>query len=76
MRVVETRASIGPEGLLTVQLPSDVPEGSYAVVIVLAESPAQPEEEYTLDDFPVDNGGPWPEGLSLRREDMYDDWGR
>jgi len=27
-------------------------------------------------DFPVDNLGPWPEGLSLRREDMYGDDGR
>ncbi|VAW80979.1 hypothetical protein MNBD_GAMMA14-2578 [hydrothermal vent metagenome] len=27
-------------------------------------------------DFPVDDPGPWPEGLSLRREDMYDDDGR
>lgn len=23
-------------------------------------------------NFPVDDLGPWPEGLSLRREDMYD----
>ena len=27
-------------------------------------------------DFPVDNPGPWPEELSLRREDMYGDDGR
>lgn len=27
----------------------------------------------SLDDFPVDDLGPWPEGLSLRREDMYGD---
>jgi len=27
-------------------------------------------------DFPVDDPGPWPEGLSLRREDMYGDDGR
>jgi mRNA-degrading endonuclease RelE of RelBE toxin-antitoxin system len=27
-------------------------------------------------DFPVDNPGPWPEKLSLRREDMYGDNGR
>ena len=27
-------------------------------------------------DFPVDHLGKWPEGLSLRREDMYDDDGR
>jgi len=29
-----------------------------------------------LMDFPVDDLGPWPDGLSLRREDMYDDDGR
>lgn len=29
-----------------------------------------------LLDFPVDDLGPWPEGLSLRREDMYGDDGR
>ncbi|MCU7960214.1 MAG: DUF2281 domain-containing protein [gamma proteobacterium symbiont of Bathyaustriella thionipta] len=27
-------------------------------------------------DFPVDDLGPWPEGLNLRREDMYGDNGR
>ncbi len=27
-------------------------------------------------DFPVDDLVPWPEGLSLRREDMYGDDGR
>ena len=27
-------------------------------------------------DFPVDDLGPWPERLSLRREDMYGDDGR
>jgi hypothetical protein len=27
-------------------------------------------------NFPVDDLGPWPEGLSLRREDMYGDDGR
>jgi len=27
-------------------------------------------------DFPVDDLGAWPEGLSLSREDMYNDDGR
>lgn len=27
-------------------------------------------------EFPVDDLGPWPEGLSLHREDMYGDDGR
>jgi hypothetical protein len=29
-----------------------------------------------FDAFPVHDVGPWPEGLSLRREDMYGDDGR
>lgn len=29
-----------------------------------------------LMDFPVDDLGPWPDGLSLRREDIYGDDGR
>ena len=29
-----------------------------------------------LQDFPVDDLGIWPEGLSLNREDMYGDDGR
>ncbi len=27
-------------------------------------------------DFPVDDIGPWPDGLSLHREDMYGNDGR
>ena len=27
-------------------------------------------------NFPVDDLGPWPDGLSLHREDMYGDNGR
>jgi len=34
------------------------------------------ETSKTSLDFPVDDLGPWPEGLSLRREDMYGDDGR
>lgn len=29
-----------------------------------------------LRDFPVDDLGPWPRGLSLHREDLYTDGGR
>ncbi len=31
---------------------------------------------FQLDAFPIHNVGPWPEGLSMRREDMYGDDGR
>ncbi len=41
-----------------------------------AEAKAEGHLQSDLSDFPVDDLGPWPEGLSLRREDMYGDEGR
>ncbi len=38
----------------------------------LREETAPPPQQ----DFPVIQAGSWPEDLSLRREDMYDEWGR
>lgn len=32
--------------------------------------------ESDLSDFPVDDLGPWPEGLTFSREEMYGDDGR
>jgi hypothetical protein len=47
---------------------------------MVKNAPTLPTFEYladaSFDDFPVDDVGPWPEGMSLRREDMYDDDGR
>lgn len=75
MRTIETTATVEPGGILTVRVPPDVPEGDHHVVIVIEEQPL-PDQSAGLDDFPVLDVGPWPEGLSLRREDVYDDWGR
>jgi hypothetical protein len=75
MRTIETTATVGPDGTLTGQVPPEVPPGQHRVVLVIDEEPAG-EEKTALFDFPVDDWGPWPESLTLRREDMYDDWGR
>lgn len=39
-------------------------------------APRKTSVKKELVDFPVDDLGPWPAGLSLRREDMYGDDGR
>ncbi len=75
MRTITTTATVTPDRLLTVQVPPDVAPGEHEVVIVIDETPAQTQER-GLQDFPVISVGPWPAHLSLRREDMYDDWGR
>lgn len=37
----------------------------------------RPGRDFNLDrDFPPWNGGPWPEGFTVSREQIYDDMGR
>jgi hypothetical protein len=76
MRTLELIGQVENGGRLTVQLPSDIPPGEHQIVLVIDERPLTPSESRSLDDFPVDDYGPWPEGLSLRREDIYGKWGR
>ncbi len=75
MRTVETTATVTAGGLLTAQVPPDIPPGAHRVVVVIDEGRVEKKERPPLN-FPVDSYGPWPANLSLRREDMYDDDGR
>jgi hypothetical protein len=75
MKTVETTGLVTTAGYLYTQVPTELPPGHYRVVLVVDETPAPVEERPPLI-LPVLDVGPWPEGLSLRREDMYDDWGR
>ncbi len=81
MKTIETTANVTEDGRLTVRVPATIPPGSHRVVVVIEELPegerqAAEEELAPLADFPVIHVGEWPPDLSLRREDMYDDWGR
>lgn len=55
-----------------------LPAGNYIVSIEMLGTPPRqlPTEPFDVDDLPVHDLGPWPEGLSLRREDLYGDDGR
>jgi len=75
MKTLHVRARVAEDGTLTAQVPPDVPTGEHEVVLRFVQPEPVREERPPLD-FPVDDVGPWPEGLSLRREDKYDDWGR
>jgi hypothetical protein len=52
-----------------------VEPGMDRVVLVIEDAP-WPEPERGPLDLPLLGVGPWPENLSLRREDMYGDDGR
>ncbi len=72
MKTISTKAMIGPDRVLTVQLPADVTPGEHEVVVVLNGVPAQvsmPER----GPYPI---APIDPSFTYRREDLYGDDGR
>jgi hypothetical protein len=76
MRALSTTAVVGPDHTLTLPVPADIPPGAHEVVVVLQEPTARPKPSLSFADWPRHDVGPWPENLSLRREDLYGDDGR
>lgn len=74
MKTIQTTALISPEHQLTIQVPPDIQAGEYEIVLVLAAKPAKKKRQPFK--FPVDDYGPLLTELSLRREEMYGDFGR
>ena len=78
MKEVRTRIRVGFDHRISGVAPPDIPPGEHEVTITLVPSPPRkpPTKRFRIEDLPKHDLGPWPEGLSLRREDMYDDDGR
>ena len=75
MTIITTRLTVNPDGTISTTTP--LAAGEYAARIEIPEQPgSQLPTDLDMDDLPVHDLGPWPEGLSLRREDMYGDDGR
>ncbi len=72
MTVATARINVAADGTITGRAPREVPPGKHSVAIAVAAlasaTPSVP------GDFPC-HDVPWPESLSLRREDLYDDDG-
>lgn len=73
MKAITTTADVGPDRVLTIQLPPEVPPGRHEVVVVLNGTGAVLGP---LGAWPRHDGVAWPADLSLRREDLYGDDGR
>ncbi len=74
-RAIDTEGAVGADGRLTVRVPEDIAPGTHRVHLVIDEQPLEAvtgTDLLGLTTFDV----PWPEGLSLRREDLYDKRGR
>jgi hypothetical protein len=78
MHTIETTAVVTPERTVTVQLPADVPPGPCGVVVVVEPANPQPpaaRPRFT-EGWPAHDVGPWPEGFTASREQLYGDDGR
>jgi len=85
MRTIETTATITADGKVILEVPPDIQAGKHKIVLVIDEQLFMEEKPVTQDNppvtpmplnLPVINVGSWPVDFSLRREDMYDEWGR
>ena len=78
MNEIRTRVVVGPDHRISGTAPAEVPAGEHEVTITLTQRPAQAQAPRPLGptDLPRHDLGPWPNGLSLRREDIYGDDGR
>lgn len=73
MTVITTRLTVAPDG--TISVATRLPTGDHVASIELRERPARqlPVQPFDADALPTLDLGPWPESLSLRREDLYGD---
>jgi hypothetical protein len=74
MKTIQTTALISPEHQLSIQVPPDIQAGEYEIVLVLQAKPAK--KKHQPFKFPIDDYGSLLAEPSLRREDMYGDFGR
>ena len=78
MSDVRARIRVDADHAITGIAPSEVPPGDHEVTISVKLRPTVqlPSKPFDVNALPVHDLGPWPEGLSLRREDIYDEDGR
>jgi hypothetical protein len=72
MKTMETTIEVDAEGRAMLQLPADVPPGAHRVVVIIDE----PARKLAPLTFSAHDVGPWPEGFTIRREEVYGDDGR
>ena len=78
MAEIRTRVLVGPDHSISGTAPAAVPPGEHEVTIIVASGAARPRpgERFDVETLPTHDLGPWPKGLSLRREAIYDEDGR
>jgi hypothetical protein len=72
MKMIQTTIVVDSEGRATIQLSPDVAPGPHQALVVIDE-PAAALAPLTFSAHDV---GRWPEGFTVRREEIYGDDGR
>ena len=75
MQAIQTVATVLEDGTLSVPQLRSLSPGRYEVVIIVNDAEPLLTHRPPLE-LPVHDSGPWPEGFTARREEIYDDWGR
>jgi hypothetical protein len=76
MRTIETTAVVAADHTLTVALPADVPPGPCRVVVEVPDPAARAGERRFPFNLEMVDIGPWPEGFTASREQIYGDGDR
>jgi hypothetical protein len=78
MAEIRARVVVGPDHHISGTVPTAVPPGEHEIIITVPPAPIRrhPSEVFDVDALPARDLGPWPDSLSLRREDIYDEVGR
>lgn len=79
MSELRVKAKVGSDGTVTLQAPAGLALAECEVVLLVADSDEDDLRLAALDELlalPTLDLGPWPAGLSLRREDLYGEQGR
>jgi hypothetical protein len=74
--VIETTVFVDDAHRATIEPPADVAPGTHRVLVLTIDEPAVREEPRAPLEFPHHDVGPWPEGFTVRREEIYGDDGR
>lgn len=73
MKTIKTTVKADASGRAVLQL--ELAPGAHEVIVLIQDDVelASERNDYSFIDLPSVSIGTWPEGFTLRREDLYDD---
>jgi hypothetical protein len=75
MRTIETVVTVDEKRMAMLRVPPDITPGEHKVVVVIDERPfIRPKLD--MSTFSSHDVGPWPDGFTASREEIYGDDGR